>query len=999
MRQKLTTILLLILSLSALAFGQAGADTSKGSVIVDVQDISGGSVANAPVTLSGPDGNRKTTSDSRGQAQFYGIIPGAYTLIVESPGFRRFEGSNINVLANQKTPIEVKLQPGAVTETVQVSENVATVDTSSTTIGTSITQDQFRNIPVQRNIASLISLTPGASPGLGTDNLNSPKESFNPSISGATGLENLYIIDGINATDTGYGSFGVWSLNYGSLGSGVNFDFVKEIQVNTGGFEAQYGQALGGIINIVTLSGGNKLTGSVYAYSGPGWAEGEYKQPNALRISSPTTELLGRHSYDYGFNIGGHFIKDKFFWYGGINPTFNAIGRQAPLNFGARALGPQQWETRSLNWVGKLNYNLSDNHRLEGTAFGDPSHDSTGVHQSLLRDDLNNASSADYGTRNWAVKYNGVLPATTLINASFGWNRSNFDEIPSQPGLASIRDYSKAKPNAVYTFTGGLGLLENNIGNNKQYNVMITKNVNLFGSHQIDIGYGYNQIDYTALRFYTGGDTALPAGAGIAAGDVGKLQHGGYYYFYPSRKVAGVPYQNVYRLVRGNFSSPNIGTNSGYQDAFAQDAYKINRFVTIKAGVRWEQQKISGTDTKYTFGGNWAPRMGLIFDPTGSRKTRIFANYGLFFEKIPQDLAVRAQSSEQSYNNIYSFGLPQTAANLVPGTKASPVGTDPTIIAGGTKAQFQEEEVAGIERELSHGVVVSARYIHRQIQRVLEDISGITVEQALAGSGQQYVIANPNLAQDIFHNATECSSGPNCDTDAGFTLDSGQLGADGKSDGFPDPRRVYNAMELTAEKRFGNNWSLLANYRLSKSFGNYEGNFRNDNGQSDPNITSLFDFAYSKALADQFRVGVLPSDRRHVINLFGNYLFFHRLNVGLGFQSLAGVPITKLLAHPAYANAGELPSGPRGSAGQTPWQNYVDAHLDYQVPLKYENLRLKIAADVFNIFDRRTVVSVDQNFELAGTTSVNNVPTNADYLKPLQYHRPTYARFSLRLEF
>lgn len=295
---------------------------------------------------------------------------------------------------------------------------------------------------------------------------------------------------------------------------------------------------------------------------------------------------------------------------------------------------------------------------------------------------------------------------------------------------------------------------------------------------------------------------------------------------------------------------------------------------------------------------------------------------------------------------------------------------------------------------------MGARFIHRQIQRVIEDISGITVEQYLAGSPQQYVISNPNASLDIFHNATLCGNGPNCDPGgSGYTTASGQLGSDGRPDGFPDPRRVYNALELTGEKRFGNNWSLLANYRLSKTFGNYEGNFRNDNGQSDPNITSLFDFAFSPALADQFRVGVLPGDRRHITNLYGNYLFFGKLNVGLGYQSLSGAPLTKLLAHPAYGNAGELPSGLRGAAGRTPWQNYLDAHVDYQVPMRSERFRLKAAADIFNITNRKTVVSVDENFELAGTTSTNGQPTNLDYLKPLQDHRPIYGRFSLRLEF
>ncbi len=95
------------------------------------------------------------------------------------------------------------------------------------------------------------------------------------------------------------------------MGSGVNFDFIKEVQIKTGGFEAQYGSALGGVINIVTQSGGNKIHGAAYVYSGPGWAEGGYNDPNVLagRVSAPVTVLAGRHSTDFGVNVGGPLIK------------------------------------------------------------------------------------------------------------------------------------------------------------------------------------------------------------------------------------------------------------------------------------------------------------------------------------------------------------------------------------------------------------------------------------------------------------------------------------------------------------------------------------------------------------------------------------------------------------------------------------------------------------------------------------------------------------------
>ncbi|MCC6364669.1 MAG: TonB-dependent receptor [Bryobacterales bacterium] len=988
----LPTMLVLALGLTGTLFGQGGADTSKGSLSVEVQDSSGAIVQNANVTLSGSMGSRVSKSDSRGVSIFYNLVPGIYSVRVEVPGFRAAEIKNAAVSANERTPLRVVMEPGAVAETVQVTESAATVDTTSTTTGSTLTSDIIQNIPVARNVAGLFALAPGAAPGGGTDNNSTPNQSYNPSISGASGLENQYIIDGVNATDQGYGAFGVWSNVYGSMGSGVNFDFIKEVQVKTGGFEAQYGQAMGGILNIVTNSGGNELHGSVYAYLGPNGLEASYKQPNVLRTSSPLTELLGRSSYDFGFNLGGPLVKNKLFWYGGFNPKYASLDRQGPPNFGARALGVQDWKSRNYNWVGKLNYDITQNHRIEGTAFGDPSRDPSGAHRDLIRDTIENVSSADYGTRNWAVKYSGVLTSTTLLAGSFAWNHSYFTETPAN-NLYSVRDYSKPKANSAYTNAGGLGFLENNDSNNKQLNVMLTKNVNVLGGHTFDLGYSYNSIDYAAIRFYSGPNFGVVAGKGISPGDVGKPTYGGFFYQYPNRSVGGVVYPVAYRLIRGNFSDPSVGTAGTYHDSFLQDAWQLNRYITIKAGLRWEQQEMHGNTTRYVLGGNWAPRIGFVIDPTGHRKTKLFGNWGRFFEKVPQDPAVRAMSTESGYLNQYFTGLPPSASTLIAASAASPTGTEPTIIYGGTKAMYQEEIVAGVEHELPGGVVISARFIHRDVKRIVEDISGITVEQALAGSGQQYVIANPSAALDIFHNAVTCTSGPNCDTDSGYTLDSGQLGADGKPDGFPDARRLYKAFEFTAEKRFGNNWSLYGNYRVAKLFGNYEGLFRNDNGQSDPNITSLFDFAYSPALADQFKVGVLPTDRRHIANIYGNYMFGKRFNVGLGWNVLSGAPISKLLAHPAYGNAGEIPSGGRGAFGRTPTQNYWNARAEYSLPIKSDTHVLKFAIDTFNLFNRKSITNVDQNFELSGA-----IP-NSDFLKPLTYARPFYARLSIRFQF
>jgi outer membrane receptor for ferrienterochelin and colicin len=1003
MKRILSTLLLVLLVGfgASLLYAQGTLDSSKGQLAVEVLDSSGAVIQNARVSLTGPRGAQKAASDVRGQVIFYNLIPGIYSVKVEFEGFRSFEVQNINIAASQRPAIQAKMEPGAVTETVQVTETAAKVDTTTTTTGGTISDDTMANLPVARNIAALLTIAPGVANGGGTG-------AANPSISGASGLENQYIIDGVNATDAGYGAFGVYTNAYGSLGTGVNFDFVKEVQVKTGGFEAQYGQALGGIVNIVTHSGTNELHGALYAYTNPGFAQGTYAQPNELRHGSPGTEVHGRHAFDYGFNIGGPLIKNRVFWYGSFNPSYGTVDEMSPKGYLLRDSGVIPVKTHAYNWVGKLNFELNSNNHLEATAFGDPSRSPSSAQRSssLLRNDREGDSSLLYGTRNWAVKYNGLYGPKTVLNVNFAWNHTYFFETP-ETNQFLVRDYTKPTPYASYTYSGGLGFMENSESNNKQFNLMLTRNLNLLGGHQIDIGYSYSNVGYDALRIYSGPDWTLPSATGIDPALVGTVSHGGYFYKRPNRTIGGVLYPIAYQLNRGNYTNPTMATRTAYHNAFAQDAWQVTRRLTVKAGVRWEQQEMNGTDTIYTFAGNWAPRLGFILDPTGSRRTKIFGSWGTFFEKIPQDMAVRAMSSESAYMNGYFTAIPPSQSNVVPGTTFLPYGALPTIIAGGTKAPYQEEIVGGVEHEFGKGLVLSARFVWRNQKRIMEDVSGVTAEAANAGVPQQFVITNPSAKLDIFKNPYICTPGAsNCtneytwdDTETSgkiygpYADDSGVLGADGIPDTFPDARRVYKALEFTAEKRFGENWSFMANYRLAKLFGNYEGLFRNDNGQPDPNITSLFDFVWSPLLGDQFKVGVLPTDRRQIGNMYANYLFKGRLNLGLGWNFQTGAPLSKLMAHPAYGNAGEVPVGGRGAEGRTPFQHYTDMRVDYRIPIKGDTKKLKLSADLFDIFNQKTKTNIDQFRELS--YGVNN----PDFMVVSSYHRPFYARFSARFEF
>jgi hypothetical protein len=351
---------------------------------------------------------------------------------------------------------------------------------------------------------------------------------------------------------------------------------------------------------------------------------------------------------------------------------------------------------------------------------------------------------------------------------------------------------------------------------------------------------------------------------------------------------------------------------------------------------------------------------------------------------------------------------------------------------------YLQEYVGGVEHEFHHGIVASIRYQQRRLQRVIEDMSGVSPEANLIGVTQQFQIGNPSPGLDIFNNTNEviypaghggdpgnCPSsgllGTNTNPFTGAQADvcvtnpivppattgAGALGPDGQPDGAAKPVRTYKAVEIEISKTFSKGWQLRTNYRWSTLAGNYEGAFRNDNGQSDPGISSLFDFTPGKLglLGDQFAIGFLNTDRRHIFNTFISYAFssgfLKNLTLGTSIRIETGVPLNDLRAHPVYQNAGEVPFGGRGALGRTPATGEGDLHAEYTLKMG-EKQALHFGADLFNVANQKTQLRVDQ-FQDA---SLNN--TNFDFKRPVgtgslgvppAYQRPFNARLLVKWIF
>lgn len=1109
-----------LLLFASSAFAQV---STTGNITGTVTDQNGAAVPGATVTVSGPLGEKTTTTDGNGLFRVENLIPGNYNVKVSNTGFKTTSVEAVTVLVGKDQTLAIKLEPGEITATVTVT-GAAAVDTAKTETSTNLNDQLYNNIPVQRAVSSLFYLAPGT-----TDGLGGGKD--NPSISGASALDNLYVADGVNITDSAFGGIGTFSRTYGALGTGINTSFIKEVQVKTAGFEPQYGQSEGGIINIITQSGSRDYHGAIYGYALPKSFEATRKQADDGTTVIPAAaagqdtpgprvnvggKLLHQESYDFGGDFGGYVpgARDKLFFFGSFNPSVNrAIVRGAEANAnnltnsGLRLIrGPAfANRTRVYNYAGKVDWNINSNNTLAFSIFGDPSKTNLSSFRTLNIDNTTADSQLDYGTRNISLRYNGTLAHGFTLNASLGLGRTRFNE-SGFANLNQITDRRGADQANVQAFVAcgtaaclpargtfiaqGLGFFEPTVSRTKRADFNLGKIVHLWGEHNIGFGYTFQRGNYDGTRDRSGPTWTIPAGNGIASGQTANVQwrlrfrpstSGGTLPLFPVQLKNGTTALVPVRLqvIRGEYGTPSFQTYSNYNAAYAQDTWRFNKHITGLFGLRWETETmfgsvLSGTRTHYALTDNWAPRLGVTVDPLGRGKTKAYYNFGRFFEYLPLDLAERSLSSEQDWTGglyipdftvngsgqriatINQFGtvnpIIDAAHQIAPGTAST---SSQETFSPGTKLGFTDEHTFGFEQQLPRNWTLSARYIYRNTKRITEDAAILSPEAALScdwpncsGTGivQVYSIVNPGTKLDAFTNLVPFIFAPtfngaglitNTPTGCAATVMSGlrqpnyffqntasqavcfaQTGInpatgetfvtpDGKPDGFPDAVRKYKALELELNRRFANGWQAFFNWRIASLRGNYEGHLRNDNGQTDPGISSLFDFTAGdfNLLGDQFAIGPLNTDRRHIINAYGSYSFskergphvLNGLNVGLNTHFETGLPINALLAHPVYLNAGEVPQGGRGSLGRTP--NYIrfDAHADYAWRLT-ERYHVKLVADFFNLFNSQKVRLPDQNKSLTFDPVLGN-PPNPDFLKPVSYYAPFSMRLGLRFEF
>ena len=247
----------LALLICVLAFsGSASAQETTGGIQGTVKDPQGAVIPGATVEVSSPAliGKKSATTDSGGFFHFEQLPPGIYSISVNATGFAPQTQSNLELRVGALPTVNLTMQVGGITQEVNVSAEAAVIDITQSKVQTNVTEEVLQNIPKLRSFQSVIPFAPGAR----QEPLQSARESRigGYQINGASDAENVYLIDGVNATD----------VQNGGVGKDFQTDFIQEIQIKSSSFEAEYGGALGGVINAVPKRGSNTWHGELKGY-------------------------------------------------------------------------------------------------------------------------------------------------------------------------------------------------------------------------------------------------------------------------------------------------------------------------------------------------------------------------------------------------------------------------------------------------------------------------------------------------------------------------------------------------------------------------------------------------------------------------------------------------------------------------------------------------------------------------------------------------------------
>ncbi len=925
LRLQRSAIALATACLAAVAAGNVYAQSNAtGSIFGSVQ-VSAGTTVLIENPATGF--RRVTTPDSAGRIQATSLPIGTYKVTLMRDGKAVTVRENVQVLLGQNAEVNF----GQQLETVTVTGTRKVLDVSNADSGASFTAKQLDALPGGRNVASIIALAPNTTHA-------DPRYPGGASIGGGAASENSYYINGFPVTNP---------LN--QLGSSeLPFGAIEQAQILNGGFGAEFGRSIGGVINIVTKSGTNNWEAGGQASISPNSLRAKPENRYYSKVGTPTDgKLRLRREGDtltentVGGYVGGPLIKDRLFMFlsaekrtSRANGVDVVNGNTAAPDASATS-GWNQDKTVTTRLMGKFDLNLAEGHRLDLTLIGDTPKltrtvsgvdPETGVrngkvdHIERWKNDEDGLTSSGANVR--ILRYVGEITDNLTVTALAGQLKTQRTSSVeganvSVPAVGFENGPSSRAPGVTYpqlnTFTGQLYIPGNE---DKVKGLRLDVEYKL-GAHTIKVG-----MDDNKMSTLNGGKQAPPGGRSITYADPLSAID-------TARKDFTLSLSGGTKLWIGNpangalaakgyygFESVNSTVSNAYSNQTAQyieDRWQASKNLLLTAGLRRETYENQNFE-KVAFlkvNNQLNPRFSAVWDVSGDASTKVFGSAGRYSIQIPTLIALRGANGSTNTTQVFTYtgvdanGMPTGRVNQAsPYSSNSEYGQtkDPhSVAAASIKPAYQDEMILGIERALLKDLSGGVKFTHRTMKSTIDDTCDwrpfgkyVKDHPTLDAAAWREFITQAEAGNTDAHAPWSCAAfnpGRSNTFDMNFNGDGKTytrvtFSADEMGYGKIKPKRTYTALDFFLEHPFRDNWYGKLTYTYSKSKGNTEGQTLSDRAQRDVSATMTWD--HPEIMEAGY--GYLPNDRRHQVKAYGYYQVIPELQLAGTYTYESGRP-------------------------------------------------------------------------------------------------------------
>jgi Carboxypeptidase regulatory-like domain len=720
------SLLLLTFTLLPIAHAQE----TTGAIQGTVTDPTGAIVIGAKVIATGDKLIKPaiSTTDSHGFYRLNALPPGKYSLTVEGSGMRA-KATDLTLLAGGLPNLNFQLSAGAET-VIDVSATVAMVDVTQSKVETTITSDILQQIPKGRSFQSVIPFAPGARQeplqslpptATGVSSTLNGNRTGGFQIDGASNSENVYSSEGVNVTD----------IVGGGVGYNVPMEFVQDVQVKSSSFEAEYGGAMGGVVNVIQQKGGGDWHGSIFMHYRSNALNandqcaflsttcGLRKDPGTNsdsknRIDQAAQYYIGKQDHyravNPGFTIGGPILPEKVWLFASYVPEFYRLRRD--VNFTGTNPGPRSFYQSQDQHYGfvRLDYSpisklrlfagWEDMYtRLTGNSLPNPdsakgqTNSNSTTDPTTYRADAGQVAPASI----YSFGADYTITSNLLATVRYGYLFSNAEDRGKPTGIRYLLDQGSGdgKGNGVAGLDGSTVPAAyqqistyTNLGSNTQqlYNSIKRKTVSgdlswlktgWAGTHNFKGGYSWTSTAndlysryQTALVDYSYGADYTPATSATACDQIiaDNVKNYGPSAATHCRGNYGYFYVNDYAT--GGVAR---GTNQGI---YIQDSWSVGKTgLTINPGIRFDKEYLppyseGASSIGFGFTQKVGPRIGAAYDVLHKGKLKVYGSYGQFYDIIKYSLPRGSFGGEYWHECVYALDNPNFAS-VVPGNDAA----------------------------------------------------------------------------------------------------------------------------------------------------------------------------------------------------------------------------------------------------------------------------------------------------------------------------------------